>query len=129
MPGRAITYENRKTHAKPTPMSKGKKSLRKCSHLAFLFEQRKRRLKISRRGFLAESGENRMKNCTDCKYAEWQKTATGRLHPSGDGLCAYPYVMPALPASMYWIGKTHPSGGAINRKKDLSDHCAYFSRA
>ena len=30
-----------------------------------------------------------MKNCTDCKYADWQRTAAGKLHPSGDGECTY----------------------------------------
>lgn len=26
-----------------------------------------------------------MKNCINCKYAEWSRTESGRLHPSGDG--------------------------------------------
>jgi len=71
-----------------------------------------------------------MKNCTNCKHADWNKTASGRLHPSGDGRCAYPYKMPELPASMYWIRKAPaPHGGHINRRDDLKDHCAYFTRA
>lgn len=27
--------------------------------------------------------------CDGCKYAEWQLTKNGRLHPSGDGKCTY----------------------------------------
>lgn len=29
-----------------------------------------------------------MKNCTDCKHAEWKRTASGKLHPSGAGFGA-----------------------------------------
>jgi len=69
-----------------------------------------------------------MKNCKDCKYAEWDKTTTGRLHPSGDGKCTYPFKVPKLPAAMYWIGRTvpEPSGGQINRRTDLKEHCTYY---
>lgn len=71
-----------------------------------------------------------MKNCTHCKHAEWLRTAAGKLHPSGDGRCRYPWKMPALPASMYWIGgrSDSPCGGHINRRKELKDHCVYYSR-
>ena len=27
-----------------------------------------------------------MKNGTDCKHALWDRTATGRLHPQGNGV-------------------------------------------
>lgn len=37
-----------------------------------------------------------MKNCTHCKHAVWQKTAAGRLHPSGDGECGYEVKLPAI---------------------------------
>lgn len=43
-----------------------------------------------------------MKNCTNCKHAQWNKTAAGRLHPSGDGRCGYPVQLP--------------------------EHCAFFER-
>lgn len=70
-----------------------------------------------------------MKDCTDCKHAEWSRTANGRLHPSGDGRCKYPYKIPPLPASMYFIsGPPRPIGGHINRRKVLNEHCVYFSR-
>lgn len=69
-----------------------------------------------------------MKNCTHCKWAEWYRTAADKLHPSGDGMCVYPWKLPPLPQSMYWHGALRPSGGAINRRKELTDHCAYFAR-
>lgn len=70
-----------------------------------------------------------MTDCTHCKWAEWDRTESGRLHPSGDGRCRYPWRMPQLPASMYWIGSRHyptPSGGYISRKDHLSKDCAYY---
>ena len=68
--------------------------------------------------------------CLGCTYANWNRTATGRLHPSGDGRCAYPWKMPPLPMSMYWLGQSppRPLGGNISRKEELGDHCAYFLR-
>lgn len=73
-----------------------------------------------------------MKNCTNCKHAQWNKTAAGRLHPSGDGRCGYQVQLPKLPASMWWTDvfgkKAKPFGGYINRRKDLPEHCAFFER-
>jgi hypothetical protein len=74
-----------------------------------------------------------MKNCTDCKHAEWKRTAAGSLHPSGDGECKYPYKLPPLPASMHWMGWAKatgptPVGGFINRREELRDHCTYYAR-
>lgn len=70
-----------------------------------------------------------MKNCTNCKHANWAKTAAGKMHPSGDGKCTYPYKVPELPEAFYWIGqKPSPGGGMINRRRDLDDHCSYFKR-
>ncbi len=71
-----------------------------------------------------------MKNCTHCTYANWQRTKAGKLHPSGDGKCEYKYDIPALPASMWWLGESPPKpyGGWINRKTEFKDHCVYFVR-
>ena len=71
-----------------------------------------------------------MKDCTNCKFADWERTSAGKLHPSGNGQCKYQWVLPALPASMYWIGSgpSLPSGGYINRKKELKENCVYFNR-
>jgi hypothetical protein len=74
-----------------------------------------------------------VKNCTDCKHADWKRNAAGNLHPSGDGMCRYEYKVTPLPACMYWVGYSssppNPSGGAINRRHELSEHCVYFTRA
>jgi len=72
-----------------------------------------------------------MKNCNDCKYSEWDKTKIGRLHPSGSGRCTYPFEVPALPQSMYWVGKNtpHPNGGQINRKHVFENNCVYYGPA
>lgn len=70
-----------------------------------------------------------MKNCTHCTYANWLRTAAGKLHPSGDGHCEYEYKLPPLPASRWWGGITpRPYGGHINRRIELKDHCTYFAR-
>ena len=70
-----------------------------------------------------------MKNCTDCKHADWKRRDGGNLHPSGDGMCQYEYKIPALPAAMWWMGTAPtPNGGAINRRKELADHCVYWAR-
>ena len=70
-----------------------------------------------------------MKDCTKCKYAEWDRTVAGKLHPAGTGKCTYPYKVPKLPESMYWLrGAPIPSGGYILRKEWLEDDCVYYSR-
>lgn len=70
-----------------------------------------------------------MKNCTGCKYAKWNRTASGKLHPSGDGSCLFKYKPPPIPASMFWLGgDPKPSGGYINRREELLEHCVYFER-
>lgn len=69
-----------------------------------------------------------MKSCLHCKYAEWDKTTSGRLHPSGDGKCTFAYKAPPLPQSMYFITEPKPYGGHINRRTELNDHCAYYGR-
>jgi hypothetical protein len=70
-----------------------------------------------------------MRNCTNCKHADWQKSKAGKNHPSGYGKCTFPIKIPVLPQAFYWMSETHmtPYGGFINRKRDLKDHCAYFA--
>lgn len=74
-----------------------------------------------------------MKNCTGCRYADWARTAAGKLHPSGDGQCRYVVTLPPLPASMHWLSGDAPSaprpfGGFINRRRDNGTHCTYYMR-
>lgn len=70
-----------------------------------------------------------MKSCVGCVFADWQKTKTGRLHPSGSGLCTFKYKVPPLPESMYWLDSPKPRGGYLERNRELKDHCVYFQRA
>lgn len=60
-----------------------------------------------------------MKECLGCRYTEWKKTKSGRLHPSGDGRCKYQCNVPKLPTSMWWIGPIPRLGGAIPKKEGL----------
>ena len=71
-----------------------------------------------------------MKNCKDCASAEWSKTASGRLHPSGAGKCrkAIDWKAPPIPACSYWHGEPKPYGASINRRKELKDHCVYWAK-
>lgn len=70
-----------------------------------------------------------MRKCLECKYADWKKTAAGRMHPSGDGRCTYEWKMPPLPASRYFVGIPPTAmGGYISRGKDLEEHCVYWTR-
>jgi len=64
--------------------------------------------------------------CLKCKYAKWHKTKTGRLSPYGTGECEFPYKIPPLPASKYWISKPEPYGGSISRKTKLKIDCPYY---
>lgn len=69
-----------------------------------------------------------MKDCTRCKWADWERTESGRLHQSGDGRCTKMVYFPQIPASYYWVGTVpKPSGGFINRRKSLRTHCPYWS--
>ena len=74
-----------------------------------------------------------MKTCDGCKHAAWRRTKADKLHPSGEGRCQYPYKVPPLPASMFWASWSRnenviPSGGHINRREELPEHCVYYER-
>lgn len=66
--------------------------------------------------------------CDDCKFAEWKKTANGRLHPDKTGRCAFKWDMPPVPRAFYWLGgKPRPCGGMIDRgNPDKLDDCPCF---
>ncbi len=70
-----------------------------------------------------------MKTCLGCKWAKWDKTKNGRLHPSGDGQCTYQVKIPKLPKSMRWLyDEPRVSAGIITRKSDFEDDCIYYER-
>ena len=71
-----------------------------------------------------------MKNCTNCTYADWKKTAEGKLHPSGDGRCTKEVKipeLPKLPEAFYFLFEPHISGGVISKHEELKADCVYFS--
>ena len=71
-----------------------------------------------------------MKNCTKCKYAEWEKTKNGRLHPNGEGRCNFKIKLPKLPPCMFWVNYLErPGGGRINRHKDFNEDCIYYQES
>ena len=37
--------------------------------------------------------------CLDCKFAQWDRTQSGRLHPNGEGKCLWTKVV-VMPASV-----------------------------
>lgn len=67
-----------------------------------------------------------MKYCDDCKWAEWKRTANGRLHPDKTGRCIFEIKIPVLPLAFQWepiIG-----GGYIERKRELRNHCPTWAQ-
>jgi hypothetical protein len=69
--------------------------------------------------------------CNGCKYADWKRTSKGRLHPDKTGRCTYLIHHPLnlkIPVAYYWgwNGETpRPSGGFIERDKDLNRDCSF----
>jgi hypothetical protein len=71
--------------------------------------------------------------CDACKYANWARTANGRLHPSKQGKCTFKKNVP-VPASMSTFGsninpdgKILIEGGWIERGDELRRDCAYYT--
>ncbi len=67
-----------------------------------------------------------MKFCDNCKWAEWKRTAAGKLHPDRAGRCQFEIKIPVLPLAFRWgyqTTKPNISGGYIQRKEELPDHC------
>lgn len=65
--------------------------------------------------------------CETCRFAEWERTANGRRHPSGKGLCKTVLpAIPTIPAAFSWIGYGTPriTGGTIWRSL-IVERCAF----
>lgn len=65
--------------------------------------------------------------CMTCKFADWKRTAAGRLHPDGQGRCRWQMPEITLPKAFYYVGyhsTPKPSGGQIERKHDDERECA-----
>jgi hypothetical protein len=69
-----------------------------------------------------------MKNCTECAHANWQRTKSGSLHPSGEGRCGKKIELPQLPKAFYWFSEPYLCGGCINRRNELNEHCPYWQQ-
>jgi hypothetical protein len=71
------------------------------------------------------------RDCTTCAFANWQRTAAGKLHPSGDGRCTWKMPGVAISKAFYWIGfgggdsMPTPSGGHISRRSPHADCPTY----
>jgi len=69
-----------------------------------------------------------MKTCKGCKYAKWDRTKTGRLHPSGDGKCTFIVKPSPLPNAFYYVQSPFICGGHISRNRDpYRNHCPYYN--
>lgn len=70
--------------------------------------------------------------CDDCKFAKWNRTTSGRLHPNKMGRCEWVFLPPLVPkAYRFAYGKPgeypNPSGGYIERGATYTDNCACFT--
>jgi len=66
--------------------------------------------------------------CDGCKFADWRRTVSGRLHPDKTGQCTRLVQRPLdvrLPAAFYWIGRVALSGGFISRGGELKSGCDF----
>jgi hypothetical protein len=71
-----------------------------------------------------------MKLCDDCKWAEWKRTASGRLHHDKTGRCKKEVKIPDLPQA-FWCDALYSlqiKGGYIERGVENKDHCIYYER-
>jgi len=66
--------------------------------------------------------------CDGCKFAFWDRTKSGGLHPSKRGKCSYVVSIPDIPQAFCWPGHWSSgaptlSGGYINRGFELHSPC------
>ena len=71
--------------------------------------------------------------CCVCKYANWDRTKAGRLHPSGDGFCQWKMPEIKLPIAFYFFTPNRntvpdPHGGHISRNSEFDD-CPAFEQS
>jgi hypothetical protein len=61
--------------------------------------------------------------CANCTLAKWERTTAGRLHPSGEGRCAW--TLPEIPLARAFYSDREslsmPFGGYVWRHKPYSD--------
>ena len=72
--------------------------------------------------------------CCSCVFARWDKTANGRLHPSGHGMCSWetrialPYSAPLVLPFMMPVFEIARTGGSIYRKSSEPVTCAVYQK-
>lgn len=66
--------------------------------------------------------------CLTCQFAYWQKTKSGKLHPSGNGRCTFEPRIP-IPEAKKWVWELSLSYGFINRKEEVHDCKCYKAKA
>jgi hypothetical protein len=67
-----------------------------------------------------------MKTCNGCALAEWQRTTSGRLHPSRVGRCTW--TMPVPNSYNAWYSRESTlSGGHIVRNYTYQQDCPYYT--
>lgn len=68
--------------------------------------------------------------CLDCKFADWMRTKSGRLHPSGEGECTWEFRASVLAAAYQWSSTPKLTGGTIWRHEGLpgDGRCPQFQR-
>ena len=71
-----------------------------------------------------------MKTCKGCRWAEWKRTASGSLHPSGEGMCGFKVNIPVLPASIRGaygvkdgLRRIEEAHRGVSRKREYQEHC------
>jgi hypothetical protein len=71
--------------------------------------------------------------CDKCKWADWNKTKNGRLHPDKQGKCTYQVIVPELPYAFCWSydgsKKITPIWGQIERGRELKQNCIYYEES
>jgi hypothetical protein len=71
--------------------------------------------------------------CLTCKLAEWDKTASGRLHANGIGKCAWKPAHIPTPSVWRWnlinaAKQPIPIGGWLERKRPITSCETYESK-
>ena len=71
-------------------------------------------------------------DCSTCQFARWYRTDAGRLHPSGDGRCEFPFrnkfAELKIPAAYYALTVPSFGGGHISRRKPLDEPCPCYTQ-
>ena len=69
-------------------------------------------------------------DCTTCQLARWQRTKTGRLHPSGEGRCLWEgWKEWKIPKAFFYMGRNkvpYPDGGGYISRREPKTDCPLY---